>query len=231
VIATSAPSSAPPFPRTPVAVGGALYVLAGLVALALPVPAKGWAVLAVSVGGCVGLVLVARAGGRADWLAALGVVIPISIFQVLPDWFLVDGPGTLAFPDTGGIRVGHAIPLAMAGMWALPLFVVVLLARGSVVRGAVAGLLVFLATELAAPALDLWKPVGDVTKVLGVAVYVLPAEAVLGAATVLAVRWAADRGLAERVLAAAAVSTIYTGALALSWFLIDQADWALSATT
>ena len=205
------------------------YAVATLIALLLPAPAKGWAVLAVSVGGCVGLVALARALDRPAWSAALGVLIPISIFQLVPDWFLADVLGTLRFPDTGGLRVGGVIPLAMCGMWALPLFLVVLLARDSVARGAAAAFVLFLGTELAAPTAALWEPAGDVTKVAGVALYVLPAEAVLGAAIVLAVRATRDRPLGERVLAAAAVSTIYTGALALCWFFIDHAALTLSA--
>ncbi|HEX5922769.1 MAG TPA: hypothetical protein VFY45_02985 [Baekduia sp.] len=205
------------------------YVIATLIALLLPSPAKGWAVLAVSSGGCAGLVALARVLDRPAWSAALGVLIPISIFQLVPDWFLADALGTLNFPDTGGIRVGGVIPLAMCGMWALPLFLVVLIARDSIARGALAAFVLFLGTELAAPTAALWEPAGDVTKIAGVALYVLPAEAVLGAATVLAVRATRDRPLGERMLAAAVVSTLYTGALVLCWFFIDQAALTLSA--
>jgi hypothetical protein len=205
------------------------YALATLIAIVLPAPAKGWAVLAVSFGGCVGLVALARAVDHPAWSAALGVLIPISIFQLVPDWFLADALGTLHFPDTGGVRVGGAIPLAMCGMWALPLFLVVLIARDNAARGALAALMLFLGTELAAPTAALWEPAGDVTKLAGVALYVLPAEAVLGAATVLAVRATRDRPLGERLLAAAAVGTLYTGALALCWFFIDHAALTLSA--
>ncbi len=211
------------------AVAALVYATATLIALLLPSPAKGWAVLAVSFGGCAGLVALARALDRPAWTAALGVLIPISIFQLVPDWFLADALGTLRFPDTGGMRVGDVIPLAMCGMWALPLLLVVLIARDGIARGALAAFVLFLGTELAAPTAGLWKPVGDVTKVAGVALYVLPAEAVLGAATVLAVRATRDRPLGERVLAAAAVSTLYTGALALCWFFIDHAALTLSA--
>lgn len=227
----SAPSLSPRRIAVPpvVPLAAAAYAVATLVALLLPSPAKGWAVLAVSFGGCAALVAVAHAAGRPEWSAALGVLIPISVFQLFPDWFLAGALGTLRFPDTGGVRVGDAIPLAMCGMWALPLLVVVSVARDDVARGAVAAFVLFLGTELAAPTAALWEPAGDVTKVAGVAVYVLPAEAVLGAATVLAVRAARGRGLGERVLAAAAVSTTYTGALGLCWFLIDRAAWTLSA--
>jgi len=205
------------------------YAAAGAVALSLSEPAKGWAVLVTSFGGCAALLLVARLVGIAAWRRAAAIAVAVSVFQIFPDWFLADALGTLRFPDTGGIRVGHAIPLAMCGMWALPLFVVVLAARGSAVRGALVAFAVFLATELAAPSLGLWEPAGPLTKVAGVALYVLPAEAALGAATVLAVRATERRSAGERVAAVVAVSTLYTGALALAWFLINRAGWSLSA--
>jgi hypothetical protein len=194
----------------------AVYAVAAVIALALPSPAKGWAVLVVSFGGCAALVAVTRA-------EALWVLVPASICQLLPDWFLAGGLGTLRFPDTGGVRVDDVIPLAMCGMWALPLYLIVVVAKDSVVRGAVAGFLVFLGTELLAPTAGLWEPAGELTKVAGVALYVLPAEAALGAAAVVAARvaTAVSRPVAERVLAGAAVSVFYTGALALCWFLID----------
>lgn len=194
----------------------AAYAVASVVALSLPSPAKGWAVLVVSFGGCAALVAVTRA-------QALWVLVPASIFQLLPDWFLAGGLGTLRFPDTGGVRVDDVIPLAMCGMWALPLYLIVLAARDSVARGALLGFLVFFGTELLAPTAGLWEPAGDLTKVFGVALYVLPAEAALGAAAVVGARvaTAVSRPVSERVLAGLAISTSYTGALALCWFLID----------
>lgn len=212
-------------PKNPLAVWLAfavLYALAGAVALSLEPPAKGWAVLACSIAGCVGLVIVCRLTGSARGALIAGMVIPISVFQVLPDWFLVEGLGTLRFDQLGGPRIDDALPLAMAGLWALPLFVVCIVARDRLWAGAAAGLAVFAATEIAAPTVGIWEPVGAST-VLGAAIYVLPAEAALGAATVYAVRVAGKLSLAQRLLPALAVSILYTGALAISWLLVDGA--------
>lgn len=183
---------------------------------------RGWLLLAVVLAANAGLPLAARARGRRDWLAWWTVLLPISVFQLVPDWFLVGGLGTLSFPDIGGPRLGGDVTLALGGMWLIPLFATVALAGRSPARGAVIAFLIFLGSELLAPVVGLWEP-HHATRILGVALYVLPAEAILGAGTVIAVRELSDAPPWQRVGGAAAVSVLYTGALALGWFLIDGA--------
>jgi hypothetical protein len=65
--------------------------------------------------------------------------------------------------------------------------------------------------------------------VAGVALYVLPAEAALGWAAATAFALTARAPRVQRIGAALAVSTFYTGALVLAYFLIDVAGWSLSA--
>lgn len=218
---TARTTTVPPMPsRTPVIACAVAYALAGAAALALNSPAKGWAVLAVSVAGAIGVCILAAKTGRTTWLTALGVIVPISLFQVIPDWFLAKELGTIIFEDNGGIRIDDAIPLAMATMWVLPLLVVTLLARDNLALGAAISALLFLSTEIGAPAAGLWEPAGGAREIAGVAAYVIPAEALLGAATVYAVRVAGNKPIATRLLAGASVSIFYTGALAVSWLLI-----------
>jgi hypothetical protein len=206
----------------PIAFAAALYAVAGAIALSLDAPAKGWGILICSVGGVVGVCVLATMTGRRNWIAALTVIVPISIFQVFPDWMLAKVVGSIVFPDNGGLRVDAVIPLAMAGLWVLPLLIVVLFARDSLWRGALVSTIVFAATEIAAPHLGIWHPAAGLSEVLGIAVYVLPAEAALGAATVYAVRVAADAGWGTKIAAAASVSIFYAGALAISALLIDN---------
>lgn len=213
--------------RAIVAFHAGFLVCAGLATL-LGAPAKGWAVLALVVVYNVGLPLVARAVGRRDWFELWRFLLPVSIFQLLPDWLLVDLVGTLSFPDVGGPRVDDAIALAMGGMWVPPLFAAVALARGRAGVAAALALAIFLGAELLAPALELWEPTGDTTRVAGVAVYVLPAEAALGWAAATAYALAGRAPLPQRVLAALAVATFYTGALVLAHFLIDVAGWGIA---
>ena len=193
------------------------------VAYLLDPPTRGWVLLAAAAGYVAGLLVVARA--RREWLAWWQLLAPLSVLQVLPDWALVEVAGTLVFPDLGAPRVGDAVPLYMAGLWVPPLFLVLLLARGSALAGAVLAVLVFGVAELLAPALGLWEP-RAARQVGSTALYVLPAEAVLGAAVVVASRHA--RTTRDRLLAAPAVALLYTGALFVSLLLLDRGQLVLT---
>jgi hypothetical protein len=214
---------------TPLVLVHAALLIAGGLVLTLDAPAKGWGVLAIVVGYVIALQVAARRSGQVELRALAAFVVPVSIFQVLPDWVLADLIGTLHFPDTGGLRVDDVIPVAMAGMWVAPLFLAVALAGGRPGRAAVLSAVIFLGAELAAPGLGLWEPIGDTTRWAGVAIYVIPAEAALGWATAVAFRATRHADVLTRVGAALAVSTFYLGALVLSYFLIDVAGWSVTA--
>ena len=135
---------------------------------------------------------------------------------------------TLRFPDTGGPRVDDMIPLAMAAMWLAPLFAAVALSGGRPGRSALLAGVIFLGAELLAPALGLWEPVGDTHRLLGIAVYVVPAEAALGWAAATAFALVRTSSLLARAGAALAVSTFYLGALVLAHFVVDVAVWRIT---
>jgi hypothetical protein len=228
-VAESPTSAAPATDLGPLVLVHVGLLVAGAISLSLDRPAQGWGVLATVVAYVVGLQLAARRSGRPDLAALAAFLVPVSVFQVLPDWVLSGLVGTLRFPDTGGLRIDDVIPVAMAGMWVAPLFVAVALAGGRPARAAVLAAVVFLGSEIAAPMLGLWEPTGDTTRWGGVAIYVVPAEAALGWATAVAFRATRSSSVPARVAAALAVSTFYLGALVLSHFLIDVAGWRLTA--
>ncbi len=201
--------------------------VAGAISLSLNSPAQGWAVLATVIAYAVALTVACRRAGRPDLAALAGFLALVSAFQLLPDWVLADLVGTLRFPDTGGPRVDDVIPLAMAGMWIAPLFAAVALAGTRPLRAAVLASVIFLGSEIIAPYVGLWEPTGDTHRLLGVAIYVVPAEAALGWAAATAFLATRTSALPVRVLAALAVSTFYLGALVLAHFLIDVAGWRL----
>ena len=211
-----------------VGVHAALFV-GGAVALSMDPPAQGWGVLVCVVTYVAALLVVCRSTGRTDLLELAGFLALVSVFQVLPDWVLADLVATLRFPDTGGPRVDDVIPLAMAAMWVAPLFAALALSAGRPWKAAALSGLIFLGAELFAPALGLWEPVGDTHRILGVAVYVVPAEAALGWAAATAFARVRRSSLPARIGAALAVSTFYLGALVLAHFLFDVAGWRLTA--
>ena len=212
----------------PIVVVHAALLGFGAVALALDEPAQGWAVLSVVVTYVAVLPSACRRAGRRDLADLAWFLVPVSVFQVLPDWVLADLIGVLRFPDTGGPRVDDVIPVVMAGMWVAPLFAAVALAGFRPARAALFALVIFLGSEVAAPYVGLWEPAGDTTRWAGVAIYVLPAEAALGWATAVAFNAERRASVAHRIGAALAVATFYLGALVLAHFVVDVAGWRIT---
>jgi hypothetical protein len=164
----------------------------------------------------------------ASWLGsqqyelrdAVAFLVPLSLFQVLPDMMLVQGLGVLAFPDLGAERFGP-VPVYMAGLWICPLLLVLWAAELAVRASVALALLVAPAVSLAAfgaaewgaaHLLPLWHP-RNVDTWQGVALYVLPAEALLGLVTWLVFTQVRHRTLFTKAAAAALVSLSYAGAL------------------
>lgn len=209
----------------------ALFTLAAVAAVFVPVGALGWRLCAVTVL-YAALMLAVGFTRQPGFLPILKLVMPLSLFQVLPDWFLSAQLRVLEFPDTGGPRLG-TVPLFMAGLWTVPLFVSVLCAKQVAARrqggaalpalvGAAVATALFVGSEATLWAVPIWEARG-VTQLAHVALYVIAPEALLGWATVAAWEATRARSLAHAIGAAALVSTLYTGALALSYFLLEGA--------
>jgi hypothetical protein len=209
----------------------AAFALVALVALLVPAgPTVGWRVALL-----VGLyhaatVAVAWQRGHRRWLRLWWFGAVLSVFMVLPDAVLVEGLGTLTFPDDGfpdlGPVTGH-----MAGLWTIPTVVVVAAAdavgrrrgeRASWVAAVLvaAGVFVFAETTLTG-LVGIWEPVG-VTTMGHLALYILPAELFLGLAMLAGARWTRTGSPLRAVPVAAVVALSYTGAAAVSWLLVER---------
>lgn len=189
----------------------------------LHAPMLGLAVVALVLAFNILLPMFARASGHGHWFDLWAFLLPLSMFQVVPDWVLSQMVGILAFPDLGAPRIG-TVPVYMAGMWVIPLFWVLLIARGSPALAGGLGLVVFAAAEWAAPQFGLWRPL-SVRTWHGVAHYVLLPELLLGWAAAWAYREVGSAGVLMRLIGAAAVSVFYTGALIVSYFLMQRAGF------
>ena len=211
----------------------AFHVAFGVVAVAgvlTPVGALGWRILALVVLYNAALPLWARARGHKAAVRLWRFLVPLSAFQVVPDAFLADVLGVLVFPDTGGPRLGP-VPLALAGMWTIPLFGIVWAAqrveqgrgvRAAAWTAAALALVAFAAAEATLWAVPIWHAEGVAT-VGRVALYVLAPEAMLGAAAYLAERWTRGAGPLARVGAGAVVAALYLGALGASFYFVEGA--------
>lgn len=164
-----------------------------------------------------------------ELLGALAFLVPLSVCQVLADTMLVQYLGTLSFPDLGAARFGP-VPAYMAGLWIAPLLLVLWAAdlahRASValavVTAPVVALAAFGAAEWAAAhVLALWHP-RNVATWHGIALYVLPAEALLGLVAWLVAIQVQHRTIFTKAVAAACVSLFYAGALFASHFAFQR---------
>jgi hypothetical protein len=153
----------------------------------------------------------------------------LSVFQVLPDWFLNDALSSLEFPNDGVFRFGGAVSWYMAMMWTIPIFLVVWSCKGTgeptgldCIKAAVAALAIFGASEELTHPLNLWHATKTIKQRWGkVAIYVLPAELVLGPAALFAFRFTLERSFFQKAVAAFCVALMYTGALAISYLFIE----------
>jgi hypothetical protein len=197
------------------------------VVLALPFSTLGWRILGAVVIYHVALPLVARWRGHREWTQTWGFLLLLSVCLVLPDMALVDVVGALRFPDLGGPRLG-SVPLAMAGMWAIPLWIVIAVAdrypsrplSGRLIWAGVAGFVLFVGSEAILPLLPLWEPVG-VTTLGTVALYVVVPEVLLSVVTYLVFDLTRRKSLPVRLTAATLIPLLYLGSLVASYDFVE----------
>ncbi|MFW9794746.1 MAG: DUF6989 domain-containing protein, partial [Candidatus Thorarchaeota archaeon] len=64
-----------------------------------------------------------------EWKSIWIFVFILSLFMIFPDWYLAETLGALQFPDDGFPMIGGSIPFYMAGLWAIPFFIIVFLGK------------------------------------------------------------------------------------------------------
>ncbi len=163
-------------------------------------------------------------------------LLPLSLLQVVPDWYLVSVQKTLAFPATTGpfawLTGAFPVPWFMAGLWTFPL--VLTTAAGLHVRrrigrfsgylaALVVGLAVFAGGELYLTHLGIWEA-RRVATIRGLALYILPAELMLAAATLYAYAGPDWRSPVGRLAAVPVVMLVYLGSAATSYLLVEHTD-------
>jgi hypothetical protein len=208
----------------------AAFLLLCVVALLVPAgPSLGWRIALL-----VGLyhlatLVVARQGRHRTWTRLWWFAAVTSAFQVLPDAFLAEGLGVLAFPDDGFPDLGP-VSAHMAAMWTVPFVMIVAISdavgrrlgeRASWTAALLAAAVVFVTAEALLPRLGVWEPV-DVATIGTLALYIVPAEVFLGVAVLAGARWTRDGNPLRAVPVAAVISLAYTGAAAVSWLVVER---------
>lgn len=148
--------------------------------------------------------------------------------MIFPDWFLAEKLNIIVFPKTGSPFIGP-IPIFMAGMWMIPLFLVLYIgeqvkkSRGKVsalITAAVLALIVFVSSEAALWALPIWYA-QNVTQIAHVALYVIVPEIILGLSTYLAYQMTERASWSIRLLGAFTIMLIYLGSLNLFYLIVE----------
>lgn len=150
----------------------------------------------------------------------------LSIFQVLPDWFLSAKLQSLYFFPDGFYKIG-TVSAYMAGLWTIPLFLVVKIAKMIVstptqqmgLGGLVSGIVFGLSEAFSDSLLGIWQAKG-VAMWANMAIYVIPAEVVLGVLVVHGAQSVAQSAVFHKIGMALWVALSYTGALACSYLFL-----------
>ena len=161
------------------------------------------------------------------WKEAFYFSVGLNLWMLFPDWFLAAVLGTIEFSEQS-LRVG-LVSLYMLGMWSIPFTLILFMFRvleedyaqpTAIFFAALSGLGVFVLSEQLLPMLSVWQAKNVMT--LGnIALYVVPAEAALCFAVIYGFLFSRDERIHVTIVMQGSVMVFYTGALALSFFIIE----------
>lgn len=164
-----------------------------------------------------------------NWIPLWIFSIILSVLMIMPDWYLADVLGTVVFPADGFPKIG-SVSTYMAGLWAIPIFVILFL--GNEIRNsksetwgylviAFLSILIFGVAEETMWMLPSWYAVG-VTMVGHVAVYIIVPEILLGLSSYFCYLNIKDRSYLWWILGAFVVMVFYIGSASFFYFLIER---------
>lgn len=212
----------------------AWFVLAAAALVVVPTGmAPGWRMALLVAAYLVTIVTVA-VRRRPQWRPVLELVVPLSVLLMVPALVLSGELGVLVFPADGFPDLGE-VSWYVAGIWVLPLFVVVSTAEAVEARqgrtlgyATAVGLsaVLFTALEVVLPEVPVWHA-GGVARVGQVALAALSAELLLGAATYAAHVRLAGRGWWVRLPVAVLLMLLHLGAAVCAWYLLERLPGAV----
>lgn len=165
---------------------------------------------------------------QSDWLNIWSFLLPLSIFQVFPDWFLSAQLKTLVFPPDGLFKIG-TVSAYMALLWVIPLFIVVFTAEkiklhihplAAYPAAGILGVLIFGTSEATLWRLGSWYA-QNVDMLGHIALYVIPAEFILSVLTYAGYKGTQKSPLPIKILTAFCVMLAYSGALNFFYFFFE----------
>ncbi len=173
--------------------------------------------------------LVAVRYPKNEWYHIWIFSLLISLFQVIPDWFLSAQLGVLVFPDDGFVKIGD-VSAYMAGLWTIPLLMIIFIGKrvqtrfsqpAAIWAVAISSLLIFAGSEETMWMIPSWHAV-NVTMIGHIAVYLIIPEIILGLSAFFAYETIQKRSHWLKIPAAFLIMVLYTGSLSVFYFLIEK---------
>ena len=165
---------------------------------------------------------------RPEWIILWRFVCFLSLFMVFPDRFLAEVLGVLVFPEDGCFTFG-VVSGYMAGLWAIPLFLIIFTAGVLEERGrprcapwaaACIALAIFGTSEETLWLIGSWYA-RDVLMIDHAAVYILIPEMILGFTAFLMYRQVRRRPWWHALGGAFLTMLVYLGAAVLFYLMIE----------
>lgn len=216
--------------KSPAVIFYTVFAITSVLVLNMPVGSLGNRILFLVIGYNVALVTVATKNRYQDWLDLYKFLAPLSLLQVLPDFFQADYQQVLVYPDTGGPFIGPVSAAMALGIWTIPLFALTLLGRyveqrkgrkkDGFVAVALAGLVVFGIAEGHAWRIPIWETMN--CKQLGkMSYFSLAADMVLGLLVYAFTPAVASYSFLLRLVVATLMMLAFTGTASITYLFTD----------
>jgi len=165
----------------------------------------------------------------SDWIQVWLFAFILSLFQIWPDWFLSAELVILVFPEDGFFKIG-TVSLYMAGLWTIPLFLIVFIglriqekySKTYVYIGiAILSLLIFGLAEQTMWILQSWYA-QNVSMIGHLALYIIIPEVILGLSTYIGFKEVQDKHNLLKIPVALTIMLLYLGSATFFYFLIER---------
>jgi hypothetical protein len=209
-----------------------LHLLFGAVAAVLlfaPIQAAvGWRMLVIVVVYSTMIPFVGYLLGHTEWVKIWMFVMPLSIFQMIPDWFLSAQLEVLYFPSDGSPMIG-TVPVYMAGLWAIPLFIIVYIGlRVQEERSVwetqaavlISSFVLFVGAEATMWAIPAWYA-QNVLTIGSVAAYIIIPELLLGSSAFIIYTMIRYYGHILKLFWSYIVMALYLGNACIFYFIVE----------
>ncbi len=164
-----------------------------------------------------------------EWLNIWLFVFLLSLFQIWPDWFLSAELGILVFPEDGFIKIG-TVSLYMAGLWAIPLFLIIFVGlkineryskSKTYLSVTMLSLLIFGLAEQTMWMLQSWYA-QNVTMIGHLALYIIIPEIILGITSYYCFILTQEKKNLLKIPVTFIVMILYLGSAVLFYFIFER---------